>query len=145
MLELSRLKSLICGRVCILTVGEGVRDVSSIVLLVCVGGGGLIHDSLAHEARLRLLCEAARVEFLLLGVLVGEAIGLEHLMTHWRILSILLQLLLLLLLVMMGVLMVVTLLNQQVLGWGHFITEAAHFDVIWLLLVLKLSLHSGHC
>lgn len=141
MLELGRLKSLICGRVGILTVGEGVRDVSSIVLLVGVGGGGLIHDSLAHEAWLRLLCEAARVEFLLLGVLVGEAIGLEHLMTHRRVLSILL----LLLLVMMGVLMVVTLLYQQVLGWGHLITEAAHFDVIWLLLVLKLSLHSGHC
>jgi hypothetical protein len=140
MLELSRLKSLICGRVGILTVGEGVRDVSSIVLLVGVGGGGLIHDSLAHEAWLRLLCEAASVEFLLLGVLVGEAIGLKHLMTHRRVLSILL-----LLLVMMGVLMVVVLLNQQVLRWGHFITEAAHFDVIWLLLVLKLSLHSGHC
>ncbi len=102
----------------------------------------MIHDALAHEAWLRLLCEAASVEFLLLGVLVGEAIGLKHLMTHRRVLSILL---LLLLLVMMGVLMVVVLLNQQVLGWGHFITEAAHFDVIWLLLVLKLSLHSGHC
>lgn len=101
----------------------------------------MIHDSLAHEAWLRLLCEAASVEFLLLGVLVGEAIGLEHLMTHRRVLSILL----LLLLVMMSVLLVVVLLNQQVLGWGHFITEAAHFDVIWLLLVLKLSLHSGHC
>lgn len=120
--------------------GEGVRDVSSIVLLVGVGGGGLIHDSLTHEAWLRLLCEAASVEFLLLGVLVGEAIGLEHLMTYRRVLSILL-----LLLVMMSVLMVLVLLNQQVLGWRHFITEAAHFDVIWLLLVLKLSLHSGHC
>lgn len=139
MLKLRRLKSLILWRVGILTVREGVRDVSSIVLLVGVGGG-LIHDSLAHEAWLRLLCEAASVEFLLLGVLVGEAIGLEHLMTNWRVLSILL-----LLLVMMAVLMVVVLLNQQVLGWRHFITEAAHFDVIWLLLVLKLSLHSGHC
>lgn len=135
MLELGRLESLICGRVGILTVGEGIRDVCSIVLLVGVGGGGLIHDSLAHEAWLRLLCEAASVEFLLLGVLVGEAIGLKHLVTKWRVL----------LLVMMGVLMVVVLLNQQVLGWRHFIAEAAHFDVVWLLLVLKLSLHSGYC
>jgi len=68
----------------------------------------LIYDTLAHEAWLRLLCEAASVEFLLLGVLVREAIRLKHLMTNWRILSILL----LLLLVMMGVLMMVALLNQ---------------------------------
>jgi hypothetical protein len=105
MLKLCRLKSFILRGVGILTttVWERIRDVGSIVLFIGVGGRWLIYDSLTHETWLWLLCETACVEFFLFWVLIGEAIGLEHLMTHWRVLCILLR---------MCVLMVVTLLNQ---------------------------------